>query len=246
MDATVHRPLHQDITVVVGPFVAVIAAWLLSLGRSGPNGAVSLANTTLIITAITLAAAVIDWRAGVATSVVAAISLNYFHTQPYRTLRITDRQDLLSVGLLAVVGLTASTVAAGRTQIAMRRASVELTHTTGGSALAQAAAGAASTRIWNSASNAIGSGLSTTTAIVEQRRPLDLPTISRDITGAHRLEVVAIPRTGAAVPLELVDGKRAWLVIRPNNPDVASQVDRRSLVLFAEAIEFCSDVDREA
>ena len=45
------------------------------------------------------------------TSVVAALSFNFFHTQPYYSLRISDRFDIITTVLLVVVGLAVGEIA---------------------------------------------------------------------------------------------------------------------------------------
>ena len=49
--------------------------------------------------------------AGVTTSVVAALAFNFFHTQPYYSLRISDRFDIITTVLLVVVGLAVGEIA---------------------------------------------------------------------------------------------------------------------------------------
>ena len=46
----------------------------------------------------------------------AAISFNFFHTEPYRTLRIDDREDVITVVLIFVVGVAVGEVALLRQQ----------------------------------------------------------------------------------------------------------------------------------
>jgi K+-sensing histidine kinase KdpD len=41
---------------------------------------------------------------------MAAVSFNFFHTQPYRSLRINDGRDMLTVALLAAVGVVVSEI----------------------------------------------------------------------------------------------------------------------------------------
>lgn len=241
MATTVQRPLSRDAAVLAGPALAIIASWLLSLGGSGPNDVVSLANTTLFMTAITLAAAVIDWRAGISTSVIGAIALNYFHTEPYRTLRITDRQDLLTVGLLAALGLIASAAAASRTRVAMRRVAIQQSEISRDQLLAQDRNGIASAQLWNTASIAIVGGLASTKAAVVAKLPSDMARISRNVEGNHRDDIVTLPRNGAAIELHVADSKSSWLVVSPTNPDVISEVPRRTLAVLADATELCLD-----
>jgi hypothetical protein len=49
--------------------------------------------------------------AGIATGAVAALSYNFFHTEPRHSLRITDARDVLTVVLLALVGLVVGELA---------------------------------------------------------------------------------------------------------------------------------------
>jgi K+-sensing histidine kinase KdpD len=69
-------------------------------------------NVALILVVFVVAAAVFGGRlAGFTAAVVAAISFNFFHTQPYLTLRIKEGQDIVTVLLLLVVGLVVGELA---------------------------------------------------------------------------------------------------------------------------------------
>ena len=89
-------------------------AWLLTLGGKGDEGGLTLANAALVMAVLTVAVALVDWLAGVTTSVAAALALNYFHTEPYRTLRVTDSRDVWSIVLLLLLGLSVSAASAFR------------------------------------------------------------------------------------------------------------------------------------
>ena len=69
-------------------------------------------NVALILVVFVVAAAVFGGRlAGFTAAAVAAISFNFFHTQPYLTLRIKEGQDIVTVLLLLVVGLVVGELA---------------------------------------------------------------------------------------------------------------------------------------
>src|SRR5262245_31974555 len=69
-------------------------------------------NVALILVVFIVAAAVFGGRlAGATAAIVAAISFNFFHTQPYLTLRIKEGQDVVTVLLLLVVGLAVGELA---------------------------------------------------------------------------------------------------------------------------------------
>jgi hypothetical protein len=72
-------------------------------------------NVALILVIFVVAAASVGGRlAGVTAAVVAALSFNFFHTQPYLTLRIRDQDDVITVVLLLVVGLVVGELALWR------------------------------------------------------------------------------------------------------------------------------------
>ena len=69
-------------------------------------------NVALILVVFVVAAAVFGGRlAGFTAAAVAAISFNFFHTEPYLTLRIKEGQDVVTVILLLVVGLVVGELA---------------------------------------------------------------------------------------------------------------------------------------
>jgi Domain of unknown function (DUF4118) len=74
-------------------------------------------NVALILVGLIVAAAAIGGRlAGIVTAVAAALSYNFFHTEPHQTLRIDDRQDILTFILLPVVGVAVGELAVLRTR----------------------------------------------------------------------------------------------------------------------------------
>ncbi len=69
-------------------------------------------NVALILVVFVVAAAVVGGRmAGVTAAVIAAVSFNFFHTEPYLTLRIKEGEDIITVVLLVVVGLAVGELA---------------------------------------------------------------------------------------------------------------------------------------
>ena len=90
----------------VGP----LAAFLLAGGLVSWRDDIGTTNVALLIGLVVVIAATADRAAGVATALVAAFSYNFFHTQPYRSLRIDDGVDVLTVVLLLVIGLVVSEI----------------------------------------------------------------------------------------------------------------------------------------
>jgi K+-sensing histidine kinase KdpD len=96
------------VVAAVGAIVIIVVAALLVGVRDW------LGNTNvalLLVGLVVVAAAVAGRLAGVVTALAAAVSFNFFHTQPYRTLRIDDREDIITVVLIVVVGVAVGEVA---------------------------------------------------------------------------------------------------------------------------------------
>ena len=85
-------------------------------------------NVALVLVVVIAGAAATGGRtAGALTSLMAALSFNFFHTQPHYSLRINDRVDVITTLLLLVVGLIVGELANLRT-----RSRREATVATGG------------------------------------------------------------------------------------------------------------------
>src|SRR4051794_899449 len=139
-----NRQLDPVVALAAGPIAALIAAGLLARFRDE----VGVTNVALVLAMIVMAAAFVGRMSGILTAVTAAMAFNYFHTEPFHSLRINGAQDIVTVLLLAALGLVMSEISAWRrrAQIAARR------RLDGARALeriaAMIAAGAAGDEIW--------------------------------------------------------------------------------------------------
>jgi K+-sensing histidine kinase KdpD len=92
---------------VAGIAIVAVAGLLVAVRDTIDN-----TNVALILVVFVVAAAVLGGRlAGVTAAVIAAVSFNFFHTQPYLTLRIKEGEDIITVALLVVVGLAVGELA---------------------------------------------------------------------------------------------------------------------------------------
>ena len=90
----------------VGVIASIFVAGLLESARNG----IGPTNVAVILTFVVVAASSMGDRiTGLVVGVVAALSYNFFHTQPYRTLRISSGKDILTVCLLAITGIFVGT-----------------------------------------------------------------------------------------------------------------------------------------
>jgi hypothetical protein len=111
------RPL-VDAAAVLSALVTLSTGLALVVIR----GEVDNSVTVLVLAAVvSLCGALGGWRAGIWAAVSAAVAFNFFHTQPYLSLRIHDADDVLTTACLVVVGLiagvTSSVVHRGQTRI---------------------------------------------------------------------------------------------------------------------------------
>lgn len=104
-------------SIIFFPVVAVLISWSTSSIREN----IGVANVALVLAIVTTCAALLRWEAGILTSLVAASTLNFFHTQPIRSFRITSGADLFMISLLMMIGLGVSFLTASRVRRAVQQ-----------------------------------------------------------------------------------------------------------------------------
>lgn len=103
----------ESIALAAGPIAAILIAGL----ASGVRSQVGSTNVALVLTCVVVAASMAGRLPGVVTALTAALSYNFFHTAPYKSLRINDAKDLVTVLLLVAIGLITSEISARRRQL---------------------------------------------------------------------------------------------------------------------------------
>jgi len=225
----------------VGPPAAVLAAWLMSLGNDG-GGGLTQANVALVMAAVTVLFALLDWLAGVTTSVAAALALNYWHTEPFHTLRVTDSRDILSIALLLLLGLTVSAATAFR----VRRDVHHIRAADVGAAAEQLrevlAVDNPAPLVWSSAIATPANDLGLVLARVQRTAPTNIPAIGRPAGTYQQLDAdLVLPVYGAALRLERRHPEGRWLVLTPRDGMGPLTLDRRAVMAFADTIELALD-----
>jgi hypothetical protein len=100
--------MTKDDRIRSGDVLAGLAALAVGAALVVIRGEVDNSVTVLVLAATaSLCGAFGGWRAGVSGAVFAAVAFNFFHTQPYLSLRIHDADDVLTTIALLAVGLTA-------------------------------------------------------------------------------------------------------------------------------------------
>ncbi|MEJ7649015.1 MAG: DUF4118 domain-containing protein [Nakamurella sp.] len=99
---------HPGWLITASAAPPVVLCWLMSLAGTGlPNSTAAIA---LVLPVVAAAATGQRW-AGVAAALGAATAFDFFLTQPFHTLQISDPADLETGALLLVVGLAVSEIA---------------------------------------------------------------------------------------------------------------------------------------
>ncbi len=227
---------------VVAPLIVLAVAWATASVRED----MGIANVALVLATVTAAAALVSARAGFATSIVAALSLNYFHTEPLRSLRITAGSDLVSVALLAALGLAISAITALRVRnarVLQRGVDADGARNQLRDALAS---GRPAVEVWDISVLAAAAQLALINVRLEHVGRSTLPAISRqrwepgDPAENHLL---VVPETGAVVHLR-APNHDAQLVLTPRSGQGSVTIDRRAAMIFADQVELA--LGREA
>ena len=225
-------------TTFVG--LGIGSAFLAALATSTIRDSMGIANSSLLLAAIIVAAALVDWAAGIATALVAAVALNYFHTEPVHSLRITDTSDLIAVALLAGLGIAVSAATAFRVSERVR----EYHSSVSRGAIAALARARRSdlpaAALWHAVVDAECTELALLDARIVTTGTERLPVIARRSTGPDETgsdhELVTIPSSGAVVVLK--DPRLGVdVVLTPRDRNESTELRRSTVFMFVDNIE---------
>lgn len=214
--------------------VAPSVIMAVCLATSPVRADMGLVNTALALACVTTVVAIVDWRAGILNSIVAALSLNYFHTEPTRSFRITSASDVWMVVLLCGLGFAVS----GSSALRWRRTVVDHRRTLSESVnlrlLVDAFEGRPADAVWHDSVDATADGLSLVEVRLETDADGRLPRVAR--RSGDESGLVVIPECGAVV--EFRDARvRSRLVLIPSPGVGAVEVRRDVVFAFADAVE---------
>lgn len=223
------------------PFVVFAAA----LATSSFHDSMGVANAALLLAVIILVAATVDWVSGLTTAVVGAITLNYFHTEPVHSLRVTATSDVVAIALLSSLGIAASAATALRVSNRMGRYHAAISRR-GADSLAQRQPAPA---LWHSAVDAESSELALLDAHLVPAGSERLPVIARHTAELNKHSsahgTVRIPASGAVVVLR--DPRiHSDLVLTPRDATTSPEVRRTAVFMLADSIELSMSHPQEA
>jgi hypothetical protein len=227
------------VALVGGPALAVAVAW----ATASVEDATSIANAALALAIVCVSAALVNAAAGFVTSAVAALALNYFHTEPVHSLRMTESGEIATVLLLVVLGTSVSVATT------LRVRSKVTTHRVGESRDAARdlrtllERGGALPAVWQMAITAACGAASSIDVRLVPNSPAEMPVIGqKSIEADPNRDVVLIPESGAALWLTHQHGA---LILTPQPGLGAVAATRSMLVQFAASLSSVLSGDTE-
>ncbi len=228
----VPRPFRPRSLVVAGPVVAIAIAW----ASTGAHSAMAVANVALVLAIVSVGVAMASWSAGLLTSAAAALSLNYFHTEPVHSLRVTESADVLAVLLLATLGITVSAITALRVRAAARDHHEQVAAGVRDDLATASTTSRPVAVVWAEAVRASCAGLALVDCHVEGTGGGSLPAIARQRSGIdHEPTVFVLPEGGAVMAFR--DPRLGQVVLVPRPGMGALELDRRAVTAFVDQLE---------
>ena len=224
-------PVARSIEIL-GPVVVVAIAW----ASTNVRDTMSIVNVALVTAAVSIAVAIVGWRGGLATSLAAALALNYFHTEPVHSLRITSTNDLIAVLLLGSLGAAVSIGTAMRIRV-FARSDTKASQTLASANLAESLRQPQPLAdVWMRSVDASSGSLALVDCCVDLGEHTRLPLIARTAPGASVSSILLLPETGAAIPFAntALPGR---LVLIPRPGIGAVEVDRRAVLACVDNVE---------
>ena len=210
--------------------LAIAVAWATATVRSD----MSIANAALALAFVCVAAALVSPIAGFVTSAVAALALNYFHTTPIHSLRMTEGDEILTVILLVLLGSSVSiaTTMRYRAKVAVHRTDESVA---AARELQQLLShGGALPAVWLTAVQSVCVQAGSIDVSLLAALPSEVPVIGRRQPSAGPDgDAVVIPESGAA--LLLLNGRGA-LLLRPQAGLGAITAARTMLLQFGDQL----------
>ncbi|HEX4983187.1 MAG TPA: DUF4118 domain-containing protein [Ilumatobacteraceae bacterium] len=216
---------------LIGPLVAIVVGTATASVRDEVGSTivgVALATTVTV-------AALISRAAAMTTAFAAAITFNFFHTEPYHSLRIHDPGDVVIVALLLGLGVAISDV----TGWIRRRERFVRQHAIADDAARQVLAllevDRPITDVWPTLASSLLDELSFATCRYVGGTDIEMSIVA-DSQGreTEAQATFVLPAAGAAVPIRSAGRSLGFLVITPLHGHTALTV-RRSVVLALAA-----------
>jgi K+-sensing histidine kinase KdpD len=226
-----------SLALALGPVLVAFTAGVLAEVRDE----LGVTNIALILAAIVSVTALAGRLAGVVTGFTAAVAFNFFQTVPYHSLRIDGVRDVVTVCLLAALGLVMGEFGAWRRRAqAVSNRSVRDARTLETTS-AMLAAGCSAADLWQAIHDNLVAlfglvdcrfepGSATTVPVLARTGSLVAP--SMQITR----EGFALPAGGVALAVVASGSTRGHIVLVPGEPTGSTLESRRMAVALADQL----------
>lgn len=222
----------RDVWLGLFPIAALLISWLSSSTRNG----LEVANVALVLAIITLIAGSVRSDVGIVTSLVAAGSLNYFHTTPVHSFNITDKSDLLMVALLLTLGFVVSAITAQRVRRSVRQIHSENVRRSKETILQLLEAGLSVDDAWNRIVATLAHEFALLDATLITDFPSNLPVIGSRTSRLSDSDELIIPESGAVA--EFADPRiGSGLLLMPRRGLGPVTVSRSLVWAFLDQVE---------
>ena len=225
---------HRRWVLILGPATALSMASATSAVR----GEVGSTNVGIALAAVVATAALVGRVVGLTTALVAALSFNFFHTEPYHTFRVNSAGDAAIVALLALLGFVVGDLNAWGRQ---RRAQAHLNEL--GDASLEHVRGLLDhdrpvLQVWHGVVDACVGGLAEADCrFVPGPSMPGLAVIARPARERSASETrVVVPAVGAALPVRCDGAIVGHLVVVPPRDLAPLSLDRRVLATLSDQV----------
>lgn len=222
-------------SIVIFPLAALIFSW----ATSSVTESIGVANLALVLAIITVTAGFIRWDAGVVTSIVAATTLNFFHTEPVHSLRMTDSADLVMISLLLVIGIGVSAVTASKVSKSVKTITAEVSTSQKSDLVALLDSPIPFAQAWSATMHADAEELHHVNVALVANASSDFPVIARrpqTLSMTEPEDKFVLPSTGAI--MRFSDPRVTGAVLFQPRPEVGSvSVSRHVITAFVQQLE---------
>jgi hypothetical protein len=225
---------------ILGPGLAIGAAWV-SAGERTP---MALVDVALLLAVVTVSVALVSWGSGLTTSLAAGLALDYFHTQPTHSLRITSSADVIAVFLLGALGVAVSTASALRVRSLARAHHDDVADGARSVLDAARSVPTVASEMWLDSVRASSHRLSLVECQLELgANDSTLPHIVRHRGGIDAgSDVFVLPEGGAL--MAFADPRRGHVRLAPRMGLGAVDLDRRVVTAFVDQLDLAMWADR--
>ena len=215
-----------------GPICTFAIAKLTAQQSDG----LSIANIALVLAIFTTAIGTMNPTAGVFTSITAGAFLNYFHTNPVNSFRMSSTSDILMISLFTVLGLGVSVITSIRMRHNLLTNNRNAMKSEQKSMSATSATPLHATEFWKSFIERMDPNLSFFHIHCATRPKEEIPTIARNRSTSTNAPTVLIPECGAII--EFQDPRISQvLILQPATGFAPLEVSRSAIFALSSDVE---------